>query len=72
VEVACGNGLDDDGDGQADCLDLACDGQRCELDGGRCGLQPPDAGLPDGGVADGGLADGGVADGGAPRGCWLP
>jgi len=28
-ESDCGNGLDDDGDGMADCLDLDCDSRTC-------------------------------------------
>src|SRR5579859_6838977 len=32
----CGNGIDDDLDGRADCADPACDGQRPEAERGPC------------------------------------
>ena len=62
VEAACADGLDNDLNGQTDCADLACDGQRCDADAGprRCGLRLLDGGVPDGGT------DAGV------RGCYLP
>ncbi len=37
-ERDCGNGYDDDGDGQADCLDLDCDGLTC-ASGTLCALR---------------------------------
>jgi hypothetical protein len=58
VESACGDALDNDGNGQADCADLACAGQRCDADAGHCGVF----------ITDGGV-DGGV-DGGSVRGCF--
>jgi hypothetical protein len=68
VEVACGDGVDNDLNGLTDCADPACLGQRCDADAGRCGLKAPDAGSGDGGAGDAG-ADGGP---GLVRGCFAP
>ncbi|MBI3182711.1 MAG: hypothetical protein HYZ28_11290 [Myxococcales bacterium] len=43
-ESACGNGSDDDGDGQADCADPDCDGKTCANGMSCAGLVCPPAG----------------------------
>jgi hypothetical protein len=35
-ETDCANGADDDGDGQADCLDPDCDARVCSSGGTTC------------------------------------
>lgn len=74
VEADCANGVDDDGDLQADCEDADCLGRTCDDDApdNVCGLVPPES--LDGGTAggtdagsdlDAGVEDAGVAmDGG--------
>lgn len=72
VETSCGDGLDNDSNGRADCLDPSCLGVACSSADFNCGLRFVDAGPPppmrdagdDGGV-DGGELDGGEPDGGA-------
>lgn len=36
VAELCDNGVDDNGDGRADCADEQCEGQRCQAGGFRC------------------------------------
>jgi hypothetical protein len=64
-ETNCADGIDNDHDGGADCLDPACNTKSCGGDDGgfACGRQIVDAGMPDAGV-DAGLPDGGDLDGG--------
>ena len=66
-ETRCDDGLDNDGNGQADCLDEACFDAEC-LPGSvpprRCGRLTADAGVGDAGVEP----DGGAA----PARCFLP
>ena len=74
VEMSCADGVDNDGDGLADCNDADCFDQACsETDPMQvCGLLPPmpesdggmDAGFDDGGFADAGTGDAGLDDGG--------
>ncbi|HVE81946.1 MAG TPA: hypothetical protein VND93_03830 [Myxococcales bacterium] len=49
TEIDCGNGVDDDGDGRADCLDADCLAVACAAGGGQCTTKPtcqPDGGCP--------------------------
>ncbi|MFT3841439.1 MAG: hypothetical protein QM723_30900 [Myxococcaceae bacterium] len=71
-EGNCSDGIDNDDAGGADCLDPACSGKLCFVDGSDAGWH---CGLPrDGGVSDGGTDagfDGGTdagADGGSDAG----
>ena len=69
-ETNCGDDLDNDADGGADCADPACQQRICFADAGYvCGKfpPPPDAGEPDGGI-DGGDLDAGAFDAGGPDG----
>lgn len=65
-EVNCADGIDNNDDAGADCLDPDCITVSCGLDGGyNCGAQwvPSDAGPGDGGMEDGGM-DAGEVDAG--------
>lgn len=77
IEARCDDGVDNDSNGVADCLDPVCFGFDCDsavLPASRCGFAPiiPDAGAldagDDGGVPDGGTADASIADGGVDAG----
>ncbi|NOY28550.1 MAG: lamin tail domain-containing protein [Oligoflexia bacterium] len=63
----CTDGVDNDGNGVADCADPACKGAaECTglTDGGTTDAGATDAGNTDAGTGDGGTTDSGTADGG--------
>ena len=71
LEGNCGDGLDNDSNGRADCLDPSCLGSACAAEDSNCGLRFVDAGPPppmrDGGDDGGMELDGGEEpDGGLP------
>ena len=71
-ELNCSDGLDNDGDGGADCADPACLGQTCSADLlSNCGGRDADAGIDGGFDPDAGTVDGGATDGGSDAGVLI-